>query len=126
MDDSILVKRKRPLDNLAYVLIYFSAFISVAILIGIIVYVTVKGISNVTWTFLSTERSALKGTNGIAGNILNTLYIVIVTIVIATPIGVGSAIYLNEYAKPGKLVKIIEFTTETLSNLLLIFQSSHI
>lgn len=117
MDDSILVKRKRPLDNIAYVLIYFSAFISVAILIGIIVYVTVKGISNVNWTFLSTERSALKGTNGIAGNILNTLYIVVVTIVIATPIGVGSAIYLNEYAKPGKLVKIIEFTTETLAGI---------
>lgn len=117
MNDSILIKRKRPTDNILYVLIYLSAFISVALLVGIIVYVTVNGISHVNWSFLSTARSALKGTNGIAGNILNTLYIVIVTIVIATPIGVGSAIYLNEYARPGKLVKLIEFTTETLSGI---------
>ena len=108
MADSILVKKKRPFDNVAYVLIYLSALISVGILVGIIIYVTIKGLSNVNWTFLTTERSALKGTTGIAGNIVNTLYIVVVTIVIATPIGVGSAIYLNEYARPGKLVKIID------------------
>lgn len=117
MNDSILVKRKRPTDNIIYVLIYLSAFISVALLIGIIVYVAANGIRHVNWSFLSTARSALKGTNGIAGNILNTLYIVIVTIVIATPIGVGSAVYLNEYARPGKVVKLIEFTTETLSGI---------
>ena len=117
MADSILVKKKRPFDNVAYVLIYLSALISVGILVGIIIYVTIKGLSNVNWTFLTTERSALKGTTGIAGNIVNTLYIVVVTIVIATPIGVGSAIYLNEYARPGKLVKIIEFTTETLAGI---------
>ena len=117
MADSILVKKKRPFDNVAYALIYLSALISVGILVGIIIYVTIKGLSNVNWTFLTTERSALKGTTGIAGNIVNTLYIVVVTIVIATPIGVGSAIYLNEYARPGKLVKIIEFTTETLAGI---------
>ena len=117
MADSILVKKKRPFDNVAYALIYMSALISVGILVGIIIYVTIKGLSNVNWAFLTTERSALKGTTGIAGNIVNTLYIVVVTIVIATPIGVGSAIYLNEYARPGKLVKIIEFTTETLAGI---------
>ncbi len=52
-----------------------------------------------------------------AGDIVNTLYIIVITLVIATPIGVGSAIYLNEYAKPGKIVRIIEFTTETLSGI---------
>ena len=54
---------------------------------------------------------------GIAGNIVNTIYIVILTLLIATPIGIGSAIYLNEYAKPGKIVSMIEFTTETLSGI---------
>ncbi|MGN1188004.1 MAG: phosphate ABC transporter permease PstA, partial [Lachnospiraceae bacterium] len=117
MNDSILVKRKRPTDNIIYALIFLSAFISVAILVGIIVYVVVKGIGQVNWSFLTTARSAIKGTNGIAGNIVNTLYIVIITVVIATPIGVGSAIYLNEYAHPGKLVRLIEFTTETLSGI---------
>ena len=61
--------------------------------------------------------STIKGTFGIAGNLLNTLYIVIITLLIATPVGVGSAIYLNEYAKPGKIVSTIEFTTEILSGI---------
>ena len=60
-----------------------------------------------TWSFLSTVSSATKGTFGILGNIINTLYIVVITLLIATPIGVGSAVYLNEYAKPGKIVRLI-------------------
>lgn len=71
-----------------------------------------KGIHTVNWAFLTTVTSARKQTTGIAGNLLNTLYIIVITLLIATPIGVGSAIYLNEYAKPGKLVSLIEFTTE--------------
>ena len=59
----------------------------------------------------------MKGTTGIAGNILNTIYIILLTLLVAAPVGIGSAIYLNEYAKPGKIVKIIEFTTETLSGI---------
>ena len=59
----------------------------------------------------------LKGTVGIAGNIVNTILIIFISMVIATPIGVGSAIYLNEYAKPGKVVTLIEYATETLSGI---------
>ncbi|MHB8127976.1 MAG: phosphate ABC transporter permease PstA, partial [Mobilitalea sp.] len=69
------------------------------------------------WSFLTSVTSAIKGTFGIAGNIVNTLYIIILTLIIAIPIGVGAAIYLNEYAKPGKLVGLIEFTTETLAGI---------
>lgn len=65
--------------------------------------------------------STIKGTFGIAGNIVNTLYIIILTLLIATPIGVGSAIYLNEYAKPGKIVRLIEFTTKPFPVFLLSF-----
>lgn len=97
--------------------IYLSAAIAVSVLLMIICYVTVRGIGSVSLEFLTTVTSARKGTVGIAGNIVNTLYIIVITLVIATPIGVGSAIYLNEYAKPGKIVRIIEFTTETLSGI---------
>ena len=97
--------------------IYISATLAVALLLGIILYVFVKGIHTVNWAFLTTVTSARKQTTGIAGNLLNTLYIIVITLLIATPIGVGSAIYLNEYAKPGKLVSLIEFTTETLSGI---------
>ena len=105
------------MDKFLYGCIYLSAAIAVSVLLMIICYVTVRGIGSVSLEFLTTVTSARKGTVGIAGNIVNTLYIIVITLVIATPIGVGSAVYLNEYAKPGKIVRIIEFTTETLSGI---------
>lgn len=107
----------RIADGIMYTLIYVSAGIAVALLIGMLGYVLARGVSEVNWTFLSTVTSVLKGTTGIAGNILNTIYMVALTLLIAAPIGIGSAIYLNEYAKAGKIVKIIQFTTETLSGI---------
>lgn len=109
--------KRKMLDGIAYVFIGLSAGISVALLLGILFYVLGKGVGTINWQFLITVPSSLKGTFGIAGNLLNTLYIIIITLLLATPIGVGSAIYLNEYAHPGKLVRFIEFTTETLSGI---------
>lgn len=117
MTASIMNKKVRISDILLKIVIYFSASVSVLLLAGIIFYVFAKGISSVTWSFLTTETSTLKGTAGILGNILNTVYIIIITLVIVTPVGVGTAIYLNEYAKPGRLVRVIEFTTETLAGI---------
>lgn len=110
-------KKRKTADAVIYILIYCAAIFAVTLLLAIIGYVVVKGISQVNWDFLTKQKSAIEGTNGIAGNIVNTLYIIIITLLFATPIGVGSAIYLNEYAKPGKLVRLIEFTTETLSGI---------
>ena len=115
--NSLTKRRSRPADTLMYVFIYGAAALSVAILAGIIIYVVVRGIGSINWTFLTSVTSVLKGTIGIAGNIVNTLIIIILTMLIATPIGVGAAVYLNEYAKPGKLVTIIEFATETLAGI---------
>ena len=114
---SIYGKHVRPSDVVLKGLIYLCAALSIAILIGIMGYVFVRGIPNLSWAFLTTVTSATKGTFGILGNIVNTLYIVVITLLIATPIGVGAAIYLNEYAKPGRVVRVIEFTTETLSGI---------
>ena len=98
-------------------LIYLAAGISILLLIGIMGYVFVRGIPQVNVEFLTSVPSTLKGTFGILGNIVNTLYIVVITLLIATPLGIGAAIYLNEYAKPGRAVRLIEFTTETLSGI---------
>ena len=117
MNNSIYNKSVRPTDNVLLALIYMAAGFSILLLIGIMGYVFVRGIPQISWEFLSTVPSTLKGTNGIVGNIVNTLYIIVITLVIATPIGVGAAIYLNEYARPGRLVRLIEFTTETLSGI---------
>lgn len=115
--NSIYNKKKKTYDVVLSVLIYLSAALAVFLLIGILLYVFWKGMGVIDWKFLTAQPSAIEGTFGIAGNILNTLYVVLITILIATPIGVGSAIYLNEYAKPGKMVSLIEFTTETLSGI---------
>lgn len=114
---SIYEKRIRPLDGLLHAIIYFCASISILLLLGIVGYVAYRGISSVSWSFLTTIPSSLNGTFGIVGNIINTFYIIIITLLIAVPLGVGAAIYLNEYAKPGKMVGLIEFTTETLSGI---------
>lgn len=115
--DSIYGKKLRPLDGLIHVIIYLCASVSILLLAGIVGYVAFRGVSAVNWHFLTTVPSAVKGTFGIAGNIINTLYIILITLIIAVPFGIGAAIYLNEYAKPGRLVNLIEFTTETLSGI---------
>lgn len=112
-----MTKSRKIKESILYGLIYLCAGLSVVILVGIICYVVAKGIRSVNWQFLTTVTSVLKGTVGIAGNIVNTIYIIVITMLIATPIGVGAAVYLNEYAKPGKLVTAIEFATETLSGI---------
>ncbi len=117
MHSSIINSKKRTFDRVLKVLITVSAGFSVLLLLGIIGYVFYKGIGHVSIEFLTGVTSTLKNTVGIAGNIVNTLYIIVITLLIATPVGIGSAIYLNEYAKPGKLVRLIEFTTETLSGI---------
>ena len=114
---SIYQKRTRIGDNILKALIYLAADVAIALLVGIMGYVFVRGLPQVSWQLLSTVQSSLKGTFGILGNIINTIYIIVITLIIAAPIGIGSAIYLNEYAKPGKLVRTIEFTTEILSGI---------
>ena len=114
---SIYQKRTRIGDNILKVLIYLAAGVAIALLVGIMGYVFVRGLPQVSWQLLSTVQSSLKGTFGILGNIINTIYIIVITLIIAAPIGIGSAIFLNEYAKPGKLVRTIEFTTEILSGI---------
>ncbi|MBQ7796116.1 MAG: phosphate ABC transporter permease PstA [Lachnospiraceae bacterium] len=110
-------KRRRISDDILKVLIYLSASVSVFLLLGIIGYVFYRGFGELSFSFLVTVQSPTKGIMGIAGNIVNTLYIVILTLLIVTPIGIGGAIYLNEYARPGKFVTMIEFTIETLTGI---------
>ena len=110
-------KKSRPADIILYAVVYICAAFSVLRLAGIIAYVSAKGIGSVSWSFLTSVTSVLKGTVGIAGNIVNTLLIIFISMFIATPISIGAAVYLNEYAKPGKFVSVIEFATEILSGI---------
>lgn len=111
------MNKQKCKDGILLFFIYLSAAISVLILIGIIAYVLIKGIGGINISFLTQVKSALRQTDGIAGNIVNTIYMVLLTLLIATPIGIGSAIYLNEYANKGFFLRMVEFTTQTLSGI---------
>ncbi|MBQ3185523.1 MAG: phosphate ABC transporter permease PstA [Firmicutes bacterium] len=98
-------------------LMYISAGIICIILAGIIGYILYRGLPNINIEFVTSKPSLIKENIGILPNILNTVYIIIMTLVLALPFGVGSAVYLNEYAENKKIVKIIEIATETLSGI---------
>ncbi len=94
-----------------------AAVITAALVLFLIVYVLVKGLPNVSWTLLSTAPSYLSDRIGILPDLLNTLYIVIATLLIVLPLGVGAAIYLNEYAANRRIIGVIEYAAETLSGI---------
>lgn len=94
-----------------------AAVITAALVLFLIAYVLIKGLPNVTWTLLSTAPSYLADRIGILPDILNTLYIVIATLLIVLPLGVGAAIYLTEYATNRRLIGAIEYAAETLSGI---------
>ena len=98
-------------------MMWLSVGITMALVLCIIGYVLKKGLPNITWELLSTKPSQLRGTIGILPDILNTLYIILSTLVIVLPLGVGAAIYLTEYAKNKRMVAIIEYAAETLSGI---------
>ena len=109
--------RRRIYDRGLRSLLYLSAALTVALLVFLIGYIFVRGLPHVSWGLLSTKPSYLKDTIGILPNILNTVYVVAVTLLLALPLGVGAAVYLTEYAKNRRLVSAIEFATETLSGI---------
>ena len=98
-------------------IMYLSAALTAGLVLFMIIYVMAKGIPNITWELLSSEPSYLTEKIGILPDILNTVYIVIATLVIVIPLGVGAAIYLTEYAQNKKIVAAIEYASETLSGI---------
>lgn len=99
------------------ILMRAAALICASLVVFMIGYVMYKGLPNITWKLLSTKPSYLTGDIGILPDILNTLYIVITSLVIVLPLGVGAAVYLTEYARNKKIVAVIEYAAETLSGI---------
>ncbi|GHU62318.1 phosphate transport system permease protein PstA [Clostridia bacterium] len=116
MNESLSPKRK-VYGVLLQGFIFLCTGITVALLVGLLGYIFYQGLGHISWKLLSTARSALEDTIGILPNIIYTLYIIFTTLLIAIPIGVGAAIYLNEYVVNKRFVQIIEFAAETLSGI---------
>ena len=112
-----LSTKRRAYAGLMRALMLFSVILTGALVLFLIGYVLWKGIPNITWELLSTKPSYLRNQIGILPDILNTVYIVIATLLIVLPLGVGAAIYLTEYARNKKMVAVIEYAAETLSGI---------
>ena len=109
--------KRKAYDRILRFLLYFCAALTCALLVFVIGYIFINGLPHISWEFLTTETSYIKDTIGILPNILNTVYIVVVTLIFILPLGVGAAIYLTEYARNRRLVGILEFATETLTGI---------
>lgn len=109
-------KRKTYIASMRGLMIV-STIITVALALFILIYVFAKGIPNINWELLSTKPSYSADRIGILPDNLNTIYILLATLLIVIPLGVGAAIYLTEYAKNKKIVAIIEYAAETLSGI---------
>ena len=108
---------RRVKDGTLRGVMYLCAGLTCALLIFLIGYIFFRGIPNLSWQLLSTQTSYLKNTIGILPNLLNTVYIIAVSMVIAVPLGVCAAIYLTEYAANQRVVRLIGFATETLTGI---------
>ena len=109
--------RRRVYDGVMKGLVLLGAGLTIALLVALIGYILVRGLPHVTWQLLSTSPSMMKGTIGILPNILNTLYLILFTLLISLPLGVGAAVYLTEYAKNRRFAEMVEFATETLAGI---------
>ena len=109
--------KKKIYLGLLRALMHLAAGLTAALVLFLIVYVLIKGVPNISWELLSTKPSYLSGRIGILPDILNTLYVVVATLLIVLPLGVGAAIYLTEYASNRRLAGMIEYAAETLSGI---------
>ena len=117
MKKSNISPKRKCYNSIMKLLMALSVIITCSLVVFLIVYVLAKGLPNITWELLSTKPSYVTGKIGILPDILNTLYIIIATLLVVIPLGVGAAVYLNEYAQNKKLVSIIEYAAETLSGI---------
>lgn len=109
--------RRKAYDWVWRLFLYLSAAITCVLVVSLVGYILVRGLPFLSLELLTTQSSYLKDTIGILPNILNTVYIVVATLIFILPLGVGAAVYLTEYASNHKLVAAIEFATETLTGI---------
>ena len=113
----MLSKKRKAYIGTMKAAMYISTGLTAALVIFLVAYVFIKGIPHISWELLSTKPSYISGRIGILPDILNTLYIVLATLIFVIPLGVGAAIYLTQYAKNKNLVGMIEYAAETLSGI---------
>lgn len=117
MTDKSLSSKRKSYQFVMKMLMYISVGLTASLTLFLLIYTLIKGLPEISWELISTKPSYLTESIGILPDILNTIYIVLATLVIVLPLGVGAAIYLTEYASNKKLVMVIEYAAETLSGI---------
>lgn len=117
MKNKTLSPRRKAYVAVMNALMWLSVLITAALILFLIVYILSRGLPSISWELLSTKPSYLTERIGILPDILSTVYIVLATIVVVLPLGVGAAIYLTEYASNKRIVGMIEYAAETLSGI---------
>ena len=112
----MVIKLRKFKDGLLRGLLWFSAFLTIAVLITIVGFIFYKGYRLINFDFIFSDYSPVGG-GGIWPMIVTTIYTIVISLVIATPIGILAAVYLQEYAKQGRLVRTIRFATESLTGI---------
>lgn len=115
--DKTISKRRKTGNFIKMAFMYAATTIILLFLAFLIGYILFRGLPNITIQFLTSKPSLVRETIGILPNILNTVYVILMTIIVVLPIGIGSAVYLNEYAKNKRLVGLLELATETLAGI---------
>jgi len=113
----VLSSRRRAFGAAVHILLRFSTVLTVALPVFLVGYICFRGIPHLSWALISSEESILTDTPGILPSILNTLYVIVLSLLIVVPLGVGAAVYLTEYAKNRRLVAWIEFAAEILAGI---------
>ena len=109
--------KRKIYNSLLPALVFIAAAFTVLLLVIIIGFVLFKGLPKLSWSLLTSVPSVIRKVEGILPYIVNTLYVVLLSILIVLPLGVGAAVYLTEYAKNRRLIAVIEFTTEILAGI---------
>ena len=109
--------RRKLYEIAGRVLLYGCAAVTASLLLFLIGYILFRGISGISWRFLSTAESVINGTVGILPAIKNTVFVIVVSLIVSLPLGVGAAVYLTEYARNRRFVAAIEFASETLAGI---------
>ena len=114
---TLIARRRQQKERFLVALVYGAVGIVVAVVVGLIAFILINALPEFTWEILSTSPSYLEERIGILPDILNTIYIVVTSLALVIPMGVGTAIYLTEYAKQGMLARMTEYCVETLAGI---------
>lgn len=110
-------KKRKIADSLLMAFIWIFSLVTVGFLAWMIIYIVSRGLSGISWEFITTEYNLFRDKTGILPMIVGTLLLIFSTLIVAVPIGVSAAIYLTEYAKQGRMVRVIRFATESLAGI---------